>query len=322
MRKPRIVLIGKHECRDYCGARTLYVYNALKSIGIQCSIYPIDIKSDSAYFDSTHVIFLPWVQDFDKGWSEFLKVYNGRKILYTENSYWYDECRQKLIQNENVNMDDVFTTIAYSTSENIRWWPKQNSEYWGSLVDEDLALPKCPENYIYVDQIWPEEWSSGVFNANKLFNMVLPEVKRKFNIEIASQKSEESWVDYKIDENIDIEKMLSTIAKSKVYLTSHEESLGLMQIESLVCGVPVLTNPMFSKEEIFKAGDNSVVKWNWHLNKDQEIDFEETAKEFYSSFEKALDFNRLDIRKNSVELYGKQSFLKKSGFELLLSENI
>ena len=151
----------------------------------------------------------------------------------------------------------------------------------------------------------------------------MPEVKRKFNVEIVSQKSKNiEWVDHEIEENIDVEKVLATLGKSTMYVTSHEESLGLMQIESMVCGVPVLTNPIFSKEEIMKVDGTSVSKWHWHMNKDEEIDYEATAKEFYDSFEKTFDLNRKNIRENAVENYGKASFLKKSGFELLVSENI
>lgn len=326
MPRSRVLLIGKSACKDYVGSKTLYLHNALTQAGAQVFVYDLSGHMDPPP-DATHVVFLPWVQTFDSGWLQFMRAHGRKRILYTDNFYWYDECRQKLLSSEKVDMDAVFNTIALATSENVRWWPKDRFELWGTCVDEDIAIARTPENYIYVDEVWPEAWSSGVWTGKSILDIAIPQIKDKYGLEIVSQKShsrienriESSWVDHWIEPEIDLENMLSVLGRAKAYVTAHEESLGLMQIEAMMCATPVITTPLWSKAEILKAGPECVFQWQWPTSKkpdgSEEIveDAQQTAQGFMDALSQALGADRAYVREVAVSIYGKQAFLNRSG---------
>lgn len=338
MAKSRILLIGKSECNDYVGAKTLYLHNALTSAGLPVSIYDLSGNVDPPA-DSTHVIFLPWVQKFDSGWLQFMRAHGRRRILYADNFWWYDECRRKLLDSEKVDMDAAFNMIALATSENVRWWPKDKFELWGACVDEDLAIQRTPENYVYIDEIWPEAWSSGLWSGRKIIDLAVPKIKERFGVEVMTQKScqwtpgkpKPEWVDHWItpgqvdhwiDPLIDLENMLAVIAKAKAFVTIHEESLGLMQLEALTCGVPVVTTPLWTKAEVMKAGPECVFSWQWpsqQVEGEEELveDPEKAADEVVEAVGKAFEAKREDVREVAVALYGKAAFLDRSGLKHL-----
>jgi glycosyltransferase involved in cell wall biosynthesis len=333
----RIMLIGKSSVKDYVGARTQYLFNALTEAGLNVIVYDIDSSEDIPPNISVS-IFLQWLQLFDEGWARFLKTISGRKILYTENWWWYDEMRAKFLRDNNLDLEDIFNSVAFSTNENNRWWPRGRCDFWGVCVDEDMAFPKKTGDYIYVDEIWPKEWSEGIYTASEVLNQAIPIIKDKYGLKVISQASKNGseagpispraeWVDEWIEPYSDINDMLGVLGGAKAYFTSHEETLGLIQFEAMMCGVPIITSPTFSKNEVYEGGEGlAIFSWDWEKKKDDDgnevvvKNVAKAAEEMIVAFENSLkETNREEIRKQAVARFGKKAFVEKSGLTSLLS---
>ena len=328
------MLIGvQTEVRDYIGSKTLYMHNALTAAGISTVIYDKDSTLDPPP-GVTHSIFLPWIQYFDSDWADFFKSFRARQILYTDNYNWFTQCNKNLLQAKKVDMEEAFNVIAFASSEGMRWWPKGRFSYWGGLVDEDVAVAKPPEDYIYIDQIWPNEWAKGQWNADKVIELAAKEIKARTGLALVTQqadakKSEFSkvnteWADQFVDDRVDIEHMLSVIAGARAFVTSHEEALGMMQLEALTCGVPVVTNANFSKLEITNKVTDGIFTWDWPKKADVEnstseepINYEECAESLVSAITNALDnSDRQAIRDQAIVAFGKEAFIERTGLLL------
>jgi glycosyltransferase involved in cell wall biosynthesis len=331
------MLIGKSNVKDYVGARTQYLFNALTEAGLNVIVYDIDSSADvPANLGAS--IFLNWIQDFDDGWNKFLKSISGRKILYTENWHWYDDLRAKFLRGENTDIEGAFNSVAFSTNENSRWWPRGRCDFWGVCVDENMAFPKKADDYIYVDEVWPREWSDGIYTAAEVLDQAIPIIKDKYGLKAISQASKDGsekgpvsprseWVDEWIDPCSDLDDMLGLLGGSRAYITSHEESLGLMQFEAMMCGVPVVTNRVFSKNEVYEGGEGlSVFSWEWDKKKNgddnEEIvkNIDEASKKLIAAFERSqkAEVDRDVIRKQAIGRFGKKAFVSRTNLTNLV----
>jgi hypothetical protein len=315
----KVMIIGKREPNDYMGAKTQHIFNALTAHGVNTIVHDVNSGGDPPPGVNA-CIYLGWILLLNEGWARFLKTIHTRKYLYTDNFWWYDECRMKFMRAPGFDLEEMFDSVAFATTENSRWWPKGKFDFWGVCIDEDLAMPRQPQNYIWVDEIWPENWSSGIYTARHVLDIAIPEVKKRFGVGIMSQKTEAPWVDEKVADLIDNGEMLSVVAGAKAFITTHEEALGLMQFEALVCGVPVVTNPIFSKSEVFEAGDDAVFHWSWPKRKDatdaDEIyaDPAQAAEQMVEAIGHALMANRAEIRQTAVSIYGKKVWFGRTPF--------
>lgn len=326
----RIMLVGKSHVKDYVGARTQYIFNALTEAGLNVLVYDIDSSEDIPPNISA-TIFLNWIQIFDEGWARFMKPVSGKKILYTENWWWYDEKRAEFLRNNNIDLEEIFHTVAFSTNENNRWWPRGRCDFWGVCIDEDMAFPKNPCDYVYVDEIWPKEWSSDIYTASEVLDKAMPILKSKHDFKVISQASKTGsdkepasprpeWVDEWIEPYSELNDVLGIIGGAKAFFTSHEETLGLMQFEALMCGVPVITSRTFSKNEVYEAGEGQgVFSWEWNKETNDEGDevvvknVDDAVRKIIKAFEDAMENgDREKIRKKAVERFGKKAFVART----------
>lgn len=327
----RIMLVGKANVKDYVGARTQYVFNALTEAGLNVLVYDMDSSEDVPPNISAS-IYLNWLQLFDEGWVRFMKSVSGRKILYTENWWWYDEKRAEFLREKQIDLEEVFNSVAFSTNENNLWWPRSRFDFWGVCVDEDMAFPRRVGDYIYVDEIWPKEWADGIYTAREVLDRVIPKIKSKYGLTVVSQTRNNTnnknpvspraeWVDEWIEPYTSLNDVLGTISGAKVFFTSHEETLGLMQFEALMCGVPVVTCRTFSKNEVYEAGEGQgVFSWEWKSEKEELSgeerivkDVEAAAEKMTEAFEKAIEADRDAIRKKAIPRFGKRAFVERTG---------
>lgn len=332
MGKPKYLLIGKNEVTDYAGSRTLYMYNALSACGVQAEIYDIHSGRDVPG-GCTHVVWLPWMQTFDAAWSSFIGAIGGMPIAYADNYHWLQDCRQQILKKERVDIERSFTLMALASSEGIRWWPRGKYVHWGAVVDEELAKPRAAEDYLYVDEVWPAEWSSGIYSAAKILDIAIPRVKERIpGLLVVSQRTQAPWVDQLVGEKLEVEEMLQTLAGARAFVTTHEEAMGWMQIEALMCGVPVITNAqpeddkhktsIFTKHEVMKAGDECIWTWSWPTTEPEQPsdprlpvdDPEQAADSMVEAICAAIErADRTSIRQRALSLYGREEFVRKCG---------
>lgn len=313
------MLLGHKEAKDYAGAKTLYVFNALQQAGVDCEVYDIGSDTDTPT-GCTHSVWLPWINQLDKGWVDFVASLGTKNIIYMENYHWWGDRRKFFLQEKELDLEYWFQ-VALASNEDIRWWPAGRCMYWGAVVDEDVALPRPPEDYLYVDEIWPKEWADGPYSAAAVLDIAIPRIKEQTGLMVVSQKTEAPWVDKRVPERCDVEEMLGVLGGARVYLTTHEEALGLMQIEALMCGVPVVSNPNFSKNEVRKMDMDGVWWWNWDTFEPEDefdLDPEKTANYMCEAVMTALEkANREEIRAAAIGHYGKAAFVKRTGATLV-----
>lgn len=326
MRKQKVLIIGKPYTTDYTGSKTLYIWNALSDHQIDVSLFDITSGNDTPP-GCTHAIYVDWIHLIDEGWANLVKHLNvQRKILYTDNWHWYEQCRNDFMTELRFDLEQIFTTVALASSENVRWWPPVKFDHWGVVVDEDMATyRRTSEDYIYVDEVWPEQWSNGEFTAKHVFDIAIPQIKKEFGVSIVSQKTDAEWVDHLIEPNQELPFMLDALAKSKCFIVSHEEALGLMQFEAQVCGIPVVTNPSFSKKEVYETGEGCTFNWTWGkkeiesenedgqkvIEHEVDTDPEKAAEKMVQAVKFALRADRTHIRQCAIERYGKKAWFER-----------
>jgi glycosyltransferase involved in cell wall biosynthesis len=312
----KTLLIGKKECVDYAGAKTIYLYNALTGAGKDVEVYDVSTSTDVPRGVGAS-IYLPWTESIDQNWHRFLKTMPGRRILYTDNWHWYDHVSGKMVDDHDLRLDELFHVVGLATTENIRWWPKSKFEWWGVVVDEDMALPRADQGYVWVDEMWPSSWCPGRYSANEVLDIAMPLIKERFGVSVLSQACSDEkspspeWVDEWVPRNSQLETMLAAIAGSRAFLTSHHECLGLMQFEAMVSGVPVVTNPKFSKQEVFAAGE-SAQAWCWDDRPDEEPpDVSAAVGQMVEAFDRACALDRSSVRETAIGRFGKKAFLDR-----------
>lgn len=318
----KILLIGKKTPRDYAGSKTLYAFNALTEAGLNAEVYDIHGSTDIPQGVNAS-IFLPWVESIDPTWAKFMKIIPGRRILYTDNWYWYDTVCGKKLAEQDIDMDSLFHVVGFASHENARWWPKSKFQWWGALVDEDLALPRKDEGYIWVDELWPKKWADGIYSSCDVLDIAIPKIKQRFGLSVLSQTPKDddapkpSWIDQCVPQNQEVEQMLSHLAGARAFFTAHNECLGLMQFEAMTCGVPVVTNPTMSMQETFMVPD-AAHQWTWNKDdKEQDvINVEVAAERMIAAFEAAMKQDRTKIRTEAVARYGKKAFVERAGLAL------
>lgn len=324
----RVLLLGKKDTRDYVGAKTHYLHNAITNAGVNVVVYDMDSSDDVPPNISTS-IYLSWIHLIDEGWFDFLKTVSGKRVLYTDNWHWYDECRGKFLK-DDLDLESIFHSTAFATAENQRWWPRGRTDFWGVCIDEDVVTPRAEGDYIWVDEVWPEDWAKGIYTAKEVLDIVVPRIKEKYNLKVMSQKTDYPWVDELVPGDSDIQDMHNAISGAKVFLTSHQESLGLMQFEAAVAGVPVVTNSIFSQNELYQIGEGEgVFSWNWPIDKAVEEgtyaspvkDVEYGAKMMFEAFEKAIHGKRDAIRSKAIARYGKEAWINRTGLGQLAASH-
>lgn len=92
-----------------------------------------------------------------------------------------------------------------------------------------------------------------------------------------------------------------------------------------MCGVPIVTNPAFSKNEVYECGE-AVFSWEWEKKKDEEDNekvvknVSKAAEQMIAAFDKAMaEANREEIRRSAVARFGKKAFVERTELKSLLS---
>lgn len=303
-----IIIIGT-ECQKYhyVGSRTFYIKRILNKYLPHLNIAIYDMCADDedrVELSANNFIFLPWIESIDANWcSCFISLENvGKKFLYTDNFYWYEEQKKRLLQ-EGFNLENLFSIIAFSSRESNSWWNKRAYRYWGIGIDneyfENLEITKNKKVKIFVDDYWDLDICPEPYNAINTLDNCFPKIKEKYGdkIEIISQIQDRDWVDSKIDKEIDLESIIHHYNDCNAYVVSHNENCGMAQFESLLCGTKIVTNKNFSNQSSLLAGNHSHELW-------------ENEDEFITAIENCFEYDKSLVKKISLESYNSERYFK------------
>lgn len=307
-----IIIIGTiKERHNYLGSKTFYLYETLKKYLPEKKIGIYDcLEEDNKRIDliANNYIFTPWIETLDEGWCSCLISLDGKgkKILYTDNYYWYDEQRKRILQ-QGFNLENLFSIVCFSTRENSNWWSNKGYKYWGMCLDnsyfKNIEIENKQYKNIYVDTPWDFNISSEPYNGLRILNECLPIIKQKYpDVKIISQNCNCDWVDVNLQYPLDLDEMIKIYSTCDAYVVSHNETCGFAQFESKLCGTKVITNKMFSNHSSLLTDSDTYELWS----------FEEGNQSFIDSVEKCLKpYDKKAIKTKSLEVYSDQLFFNQ-----------
>lgn len=294
-----VIIVGSSKRIDYVGARTFYLQEIFKKYAPQLNIGLYDITSDIRPDTSVgckNIIFLPWSESIDLGWCNFLLNSTGRKILYTENYYWYQHQKNRILQ-LGFNLENLFDIISFATREYSGWWNNRQYSYWGvgitNSIFSDLEI-KSNNNIIYIDTPWNLNDCIEPYNALRILNQEIPKLKDKYGFKIKCQNFDADWVDINLDKDLDLLEMINHYNTSDLFIVSHSETCGLPQIEAQLCGTKVLTTKLFSNNSALLGGTYTHDLWDFESNS------------FSKNF--SLDYEKEQVKTLSLEAFNDEKF--------------
>lgn len=245
-----VLIIGKRSAKDYVGARSYYLYKALTACGVRATVYDVDSRTPDPPISVSHVIDLMWIQYMDQESLGFIARLPGKKCLWTEQSSWYEERRQLAVGTFSIDPESIYDIIRFSTPEGMTTSsiPHHRSSrhgVWPPLIDEtSIPAPSERRMAIFVDSKWPEEWSSGDYNAWEVVDAVMPSIKESLGVKVITQPAPDgsvpAWADETLNEGTDMSAMVASYSECACYVATHHELLGLAMMEAQVAGVPVV----------------------------------------------------------------------------------
>lgn len=307
-----VVLVGtKKKTIDYVGSRTYYLENIFKKYrpDLEIGVYEIDETDDSKRINienCKNIIFLPWSETINLGWCDFLLSSGGRKILYTENYYWYQQQKDKILE-QGFNLENLFNIIAFSSREFSGWWNSRQYKFWGAgffnELFENLSVHKKKENekIIFIDNIWTLDSCREPYNALRILNECIPKIKKNHpEVRIIVQNFEAPWVDENLEKDLDLSQMIDYYSKSDVFIVSHIENCGLPQFEAQLCGTKIVTTKEFSNNTALLAGIYNRELW----------EFENGEELFIKAVEKCLeDYDHKEVKTLALQAFNDKKFL-------------
>jgi len=312
-----IILIGTEiEHVNYLGSRTFHLKNILQKYlpEIKIGLYDVLAEDDDRIkLKANNYIFLPWIESIDLNWSNFFITMEGlgKKILYTDDFYWYQEQKERLLS-DGFNLENLFDTVALSSREHSGWWNSRTYRYWGAGIYnefyEKIDIKKILEEkdkdkkILFIDSPWSLEMSQEPYNAMRVFDECIPKLKDKYsNLKIVSQNCDKKWVDENLPERLDFNEMLKHYQAADVYVVSHKETAGLGQFDSRLCGVKNVTTKEFSNHSSLLAGEYTHELWS----------LEEGNQSFIDAVSKCLeDYDHEEIKQLSLQAFNDEIFFK------------
>ena len=95
--------------------------------------------------------------------------------------------------------------------------------------------------------------------------------------------------------------MIDIYSKSKVFIVSHIENLGLPQIEAQLCGTKVVTTSLFSNNTSLLPGIFTRELW----------DFENGEESFIQAVENCLnDYDKKEVKNLALQAFNSNIFFK------------
>ncbi len=311
-----IILIGTEvENVDFSGSRTFHLKNIINKYlpNIKTGVYDILKKDeDRIKLNANNFIFLPWVESIDLNWSDFFMNIEGlgKKVLYTDDFYWYQSHKEKLLA-DGFNLENLFDIIAFSSRENSGWWNSRTYRYWGPAIYNDfyktldfekiLKDKNKDEKIIFVDSPWDLETSQEPYNAIRVLDECIPKLKTKYpNVKIISQDCDKKWVDENLSKRLDFNEMVKYYIKSDIYIISHKETSGLGQFDNKLCGTKIVTTKEFSNHSSLLPGEYTHELWS----------FDKGNKSFIDAVERCLeDYDRDEIKQLSLQAFNDKKFI-------------
>ncbi len=303
MSKYDVILIGSKRENNYLGSKTFYLEEMFKkyapeiNVGLYDNLAPDEERIETI---AKNIIFVPWVDSLDLNWcSFFLNLHSPcKKILYTDNYYWYKEQQERIIK-LGFNLESLFNYIAFSSRENEGWWDSNTYKYFGLPIFTDFFTKKevCKnkEKIIYLDTPWDMSISSEPYNAFRVIKECFPKIKSKYpDVKIVSQKCDFSWVDKNLPDNLSLNEITDYYNQSQVYVVSHNETCGYAQVEANLCGTKVITTKTFSNQSTLLAGEKAFSFWS----------FEDGNESFMSAIDEALkDYDKQKVKDLSLSVH-------------------
>lgn len=323
MSNTKVVIIGKKRIFDYVGARSIYLYRTLSDYNIESCVWDYEMRNEDLPLDASHVIWLPWIQDLSQTWLRILSSIDGKKILWTENHNWYDNCRAMIKSKGEFDPDVVFSRVATSSLEGAVWWgPTTKFEYWGSLVHESVVLPSDVNDTIFIDWLWPYEWDDKT-NARGMISDIAQRIKNELRVKLITQPDHDGnvpeWADDSLKQGTPHETFIDVISRCQAYVTTHHELLGLNQAEALMAGVPVVVASQQTCSTITAVNEGV---FTYSIDKAKE-EPNETGDKLFNAIVKAAQAStstdiRQDIRSKAIERFGKENWWNKVGSRIFI----